>query len=109
MRYTEKDELYLKEEYLKCTSPEERAEFVATAVKTLGQSKHSVIAKLSKMHVYIKPGNISKVTKGKPQTKEQLVRTLTKECGLQPDDLRGLDVCPKTTILTLMDLLNVRY
>ena len=109
MKYTEQDEAYLTEGYKACTSQDERAAFVAHAVKTLGYSKHSIIAKLSKIHVYIKPGNISKVTKGKPQTKEQLVRTLTTECGLQPDDLRGLDICPKTTILTIMDLLNVRY
>ena len=109
MKYTEDQERFLQEGYVACKSQDERATFVASCVVEMGFSKPSIIAKLSKMKVYIKPGNISKVTDGKPRTKEQLVRILTKECGLPPEGLRGLDVCPKTTIMTIMDLLNVRY
>jgi len=103
VKYTVEQETQMLDAYTKAETTEQRAQVVIDLAITLSKPTRSIIAKLSKMGIYISKAKISKVTGNKPETKEQLVRRVEKRFGAAPEDYMGLEKAPKMVIL---DLLN---
>lgn len=76
--------------------------------KKYGKPVKSIIAKLSKMknqdgeRLYIPKTTVSKITGGKPETKEQLVRRIAKLHNRTEEEMWGLEKAPKGVLLILL-------
>lgn len=105
-RYTDDMEKELVAAYSGARSEDERTHIVHSFMEKWNRSEKSVIAKLAKMDVYIKPTVVSKVTGGQPITKDRVVTQIEMLLGADPEELVGLDKAPKQTLLRLKELLN---
>ena len=103
IKYTEEQETVLFEKYSMATTAEERDEVVERLATEWSKPKRSIIAKLSKMGIYISKMRQSKVTGSKPETKEQMVAKIEHRFGVNDGDFMGLEKAPK---LVLTKLLN---
>lgn len=79
-----------------------REDFVLKYMAKHNKTKRSVVAKLSKMGIYINRPKQSKVTGGKPVTKEKLVEDIAVKLGFEPEELEGLDKTPKLVLIKLL-------
>ena len=99
-KYTEEQERELYDTYADAKTDEDRDLVVEQFINKYGKSKRSIIAKLSKMGIYVSKVKVSKVTGAKPETKEQLVKRIEEHLGI--GGLDGLDKAPKLTLLKLL-------
>jgi len=81
IKYTEEQEKELFTAYSSANEAEQREAIVVAFATKWQKPKRSIIAKLSKMGIYISKAKISKVTGNKPETKEQLVRKIESRFG----------------------------
>lgn len=108
--YTQLQEIALRDGYLQfgANDHDEREQFIAQYMLKHEKSKKSVIGKLSKMKdtngvpIYIPRPKISKVTKGAPETKAQMVEKIAHKLGLDIAKLEGIDKSPKLSLLNLL-------
>ena len=70
------------------------------------KTKRMIIAKLSKMEIYIKKPVTSKVTGAKPETKESMVRRLETKHKWPLNDYEGLEKAPKIVLQKLLGEFN---
>jgi hypothetical protein len=98
MKYTEKENLILVNEYR--ANP--CLETVDVLARKLNKPRKSIIAKLSKMGVYKKGGYKTKLGTD-PITKLELVRRIEDLSGLTLPDLAK---APKGTLITLYNYIN---
>jgi len=101
-KYSIKDEELMRKTYITDASQEERDEAVLDLAEQLGNTKRSIIAKLSKMRIYKSKARTSKVTGGKAETKEQLVRRIEERLGYELEEFEGLEKAPKLVLLKLL-------
>lgn len=101
-KYTPEQELQMQMEYNACETDEERDECVQELADRYDKNKRMIIAKLSRMKVYQPKTRVSKVTGGKPETKEALVARLEKLHKVQPGDLASVTKASKLAILILL-------
>lgn len=102
MKYTKEqdDEMYSK--YKAAEDADARSLVVVTLAKKWDKPTRSIIAKLSKMGIYISKANISKVTGNKPETKEQIVTRIEKKWNVLEGTFIGLEKAPKLVLITLL-------
>lgn len=100
VKYTKEQERELYDSYKECENQEDRERVIEAFASKHNKLKRSVIAKLSKMDIYVTALKISKVTGNIPETKQQLVDRIEKHLGIQ--GLDGLDKAPKLTLLKLL-------
>ena len=81
---------------------EERAEVILDLADKYHKTSRMIIAKLSKMEIYIKKPKVSKVTGIKAETKETMVRRLEVKHNWPPGDYLGLEKAPKIVIQKLL-------
>ena len=115
IKYTETQEKELTEGYCACNTHDEREDFILKYMHKHSKSKSSVISKLSKMRnalgeiIYIKRPKVSKVTGGKPETKEQMLQKVASLLGINVEKLEGIDKGPKLSLLNLYEaIVNYR-
>ena len=96
--YTETQERLMKNAYAAAENDDDRIMCVAGLANKLEKPKASIIAKLAKMGVYVSKKRVSKITKGDPRTKEQIVADISYETG---QDFSGLEKAPKLVLLRL--------
>jgi len=102
IKYTNEQEEEMFDSYSKANTPDERDVIVLHLVAKFGKPKRSIIAKLSKMGIYISKANISKVTGNKPETKEQLVAKIEDRFGVEDGAWIGLEKAPKLVLVGLL-------
>jgi hypothetical protein len=85
---------------------DEREIYILKYMAKHSKSKRSVIAKLSKMGIYIARPKISKVTGDKPETKEKMVSDIAIALGMNPEELEGLDKTPKLVLMKLRERIS---
>lgn len=105
-KYTPEQEQMLKEDYEDCETDEERKEVINNYVEEWGKTERSIIAKLSKMGIYVTKERVSKTTGEKPATKEQLVEELELLGKQKKGAFTGLEKAPKTVLVILKSLLK---
>ena len=103
IKYTEEQEEELGSTYAAADDADAREAVVMKYVKEWSKPKRSIIAKLSKMGIYISKANISKVTGNKPETKEQLVVRVEKRFGVEAGMFAGLEKAPKLVLKSLLE------
>ena len=108
-KYTEDQEkemlsLYgsIPEEDLSAEAFEERQEIILDLADKYHKSTRMIIAKLAKMDIYVKKPVTSKVTGGKPETKESMVRRLEAKHKWPQNDFAGLEKAPKIVLQKLL-------
>lgn len=101
-KYDEDMEEQLRAAYTACETKEERVETVTLYAEQFGKTRRSIITKLSKMGIYIAPISVSKITGGKPRTKEQLVRELEDKFKRTAGDFETLEKVNKIVLLRLL-------
>ena len=101
IKYTSEQEKELEDGYKSCESHDEREDYILKYMGKHNKSKRSVIAKLSKMNIYVPRPKISKVTNEYPETKESMVSDITVKLGLNDGELEGLVKTPKLILLRL--------
>jgi len=103
MKYTkeQEDEMYIK--YKEAADADAREVVVLKLVKDWGFPKRSIVAKLSKMGVYISKARVSKLTGNKPETKEQLVTKIEKRFSVGEGSWIGLEKAPKMVLIQLLN------
>ena len=102
IKYTKEQEEFMYDAYSRADSAEQREHVVLSLVNKFNKPKRSIIAKLSKMGIYISKAKISKVLGSKPQTKEQLVTKIEQRFGVEPDEFMGLEKAPKLVLIALL-------
>ena len=102
MKYTEKQEMELFEAYGNAETQELRDNVVERLANEWQKPKRSIIAKLSKMGIYVSKARISKVTGNKPETKEQLVAKIESRFGAEDGSFMGLEKAPKLVLTKLL-------
>jgi hypothetical protein len=102
-KYTEEQEIEMQALYEACETFEERSECVDMLADKYRKTDRMIIAKLSKMQVYITKPKTSKVTGTKPETKEQMVKRLETKLKWPPGDFNGLEKAPKLVIQKLLE------
>ncbi len=100
-KYTREQEAELYDKYKQCETADERDVVVEQAIKKFNKTKKSIVAKLSKMDIYISRTKISKVTGTKPETKEQIVDKIETAMLLQ-GQLDGLSKAPKLVLMKIL-------
>lgn len=103
IKYTKEQTDELISGYTAAKDADERDDFILKYMGKHGKSKKSIIAKLSKSGKYISRPRVSKVTGGKPETKEQMLQKIANKLGMDIEKLEGIDKSPK---LSLQNLLN---
>lgn len=103
LKYTKEQEEEMYALYTAAETPEERDEVVERLMAMYGKTKKMIVAKLSKMEIYIKKPNTSKVTGGRPETKEKMVQRLEVKLGWPPGDFEGLEKAPKLVLQKLLE------
>jgi hypothetical protein len=103
VKYSEQDERFMAETYDPLASEAERDEAVEIIMRKLDKTKRMIVAKLSKMDLYVKKSRVSKVTGKSPETKEQMIRRLETKLGWPPGDFEGLEKAPKIVIQKLLE------
>jgi hypothetical protein len=103
VKYTEEQEKLLYNDYSQAKTPEERDAIIENYIVEFGKPKRSIIAKLSRMGIYISKAKISKVTGTKPETKEQLVAKIESRFGVGDGDFIGLEKAPKLVLTALLN------
>lgn len=101
-KYTDAEELKLSSVYGAASTDEERDAAVEKLMVDLRRNKKSIIAKLSKMGIYVPKIRVSKVLKEPPKTKEQLVYELEDAYGVERDYFYGLEKAPKLVLQFLL-------
>jgi len=106
-KYTDAEELKLSSVYGAASTDEERDAAVEKLMVDLRRNKKSIIAKLSKMGIYVMgiyvpKIRVSKVLKEPPKTKEQLVYELEDAYGVERDYFYGLEKAPKLVLQFLL-------
>lgn len=82
---------------------------IANFMAKHNKSKKSVVAKLSKANKYVIRPKLSKVTGGKPETKEQMLQKIAHKLGMDISKLAGIDKGPKLSLQNLLDRVNEKY
>lgn len=85
-----------------------REAFILKYMLKHGHSKRSIIAKLSKMGIYVSRPKRSKVTNEEPETKKQMLGRVASSLGIDPTLLDGLDKGPKLSLQNLIKTLEMR-
>lgn len=104
IKYTEEQTKELVLNYRAANSDEGREIAIQEFMKKYMKSSRSVVAKLSKLGIYIPKEKVSKVTGGKPVTKEAIVKEIAELLNLE--DLEGLDKAPKLVLLKIVNMLK---
>ena len=100
VNYTPEQTAMLRAAYL--ASPE-KATVEAMATK-MGKTTKSIVAKLVREGVYVKPGKVSK--DGLPVVrKNDLVEKIAAEIGITSDKLDGLEAAPKNALKLILSAL----
>lgn len=106
LKYTKEQEteikIYALIEGNSIKAHEEREDFVLKYMLKHNKTKASVIAKLSKLKIYVARPKLSKVTGDKAKTKEQMVTEMTTVLGFSTNELEGLDKTPKLVLVKLL-------
>lgn len=102
IKYTPEQETELFEAYSVADSNDERDEVVMKYTTKFSKPKRSIIAKLSKMGIYVSKVRQSKVTGNKPETKEQLVTKIESRFGVEDGQFMGLEKAPKLVLVKLL-------
>ena len=97
-KYSPEMEKELSVAYQGATTTEERSEVVQTYVEKWGKPERSIIAKLSKMKVYVPKERVSSVTGGPARTKEQIVKDIARLIKVEPYELSGMEKSPKLAL-----------
>lgn len=101
--FSEDDVNYMKDRYGEAKNQEERSLAVDEIAKKLGKTPSSIRSKLVKEKIYISAVRTSKVTKGKPETKESMVGRIEETLDMESGSLVGLEKAPKLVLLNLLD------
>jgi len=80
----------------------ERAEVIQDLADIYKKTPRMIIAKLSKMKIYITKPKVSKVTGKPPETKEAMVRRLERKHNWSSGDYDGLEKAPKIVLQKLL-------
>jgi len=102
IKYTPEQESKLFDAYSVSVTNEQRDAVVLEYSTKFNKPVRSIIAKLSKMGIYISKVRQSKVTGNKPETKEQLVTKLEVKFNVNEGDFMGLEKAPKLVLVTLL-------
>ena len=102
IKYTEDQEKVLFDAYSVCDTVEERDAVVIKYATEWKKPVRSIIAKLSKMGIYVSKVRQSKVTGNKPETKEQIVAKIEKRFGVLESEFMGLEKAPKLVLVKLL-------
>ena len=103
IKYTPEQEEELFNAYSRANTVEERDEVVDTFAIKFNKPRRSIIAKLSKMGIYVSKAKVSKVTGNKPVTKEQLVTKIESRFGVEAEAFMGLEKAPKLVLVALLN------
>ena len=103
IKYTPEQEEKMYDMYKAAETADAREQVVLHLVSEWDKPKRSIIAKLSKMKIYISKARISKVTGNKPETKEQLVVKIEQRFGVEKDSFMGLEKAPKLVLTALLE------
>jgi len=102
IKYTAEQESELYDKYKEAVDSSHREQIVLELVEKWGKPKRSLIAKLSKMGIYVSKVNQSKLTGKKPKTKEQLVTDIEAHFDEEVGTYAGLEKAPKMVLLNLL-------
>ena len=91
--YTPEQEATLMARYSEAPIPATVSELATE----FGKATRSIVAKLSKMGIYVKPGYTTK-TGEKPVKKNELADTLGEKVGLSPSEVDSLEKANKTAL-----------
>jgi hypothetical protein len=105
-KYTKEQTEELSNAYTAAKTDDERSNIVALYATKFEKDQRSIIAKLCKLKIYKKKVNISKVTKGPPQTKESMVRELEELMGLEKEELLGVEKSPKIPLNKIKEFIK---
>ena len=100
----EKDELITA--YTQARTFVEKAKVIEEIAKKLNRSNKSIIAKLAYEKVYVKIPRRSKITGGRPKTKQKMIEEFEQEFGFESGSLDGFEIAPKLVIKRIYDKLN---
>ncbi len=114
LKYTPEQEIELKNTFIFIQAADlleeekhsNREDFILKFMHKHKKTKRSVIAKLSKLGVYVSRPKVSKVTGDKAKTKDQMVTELTTKLGFSTNELEGLDKTPKLILVKLLKRIN---
>jgi len=107
MKYSKEQEAEMYTIYSLATDADQREAVVLKLVKIWGFPKRSIIAKLSKMGIYVSKAKMSKLTGNKPETKEQLVGRIETRFDIIPGSWIGLEKAPKMVLLALLKCIPI--
>lgn len=102
VKYTNDQETELISGYQACNTDDDREKYIEIYATKHSKSRRSVIAKLSKLGIYIARKQTSKVTGDKPQTKEQILGTIALKLGMNVQQLEGMQKSPKLALQNLL-------
>lgn len=102
-RYTQEQTDSLISAYKAASTDQERKQVIVSQAKNLGKSTQSVISKLSREQVYVKP---VKNTVPKRTNKEQYISHIRIMLGAREHELESLDKVTARDLKVLSDCLN---
>lgn len=113
IKYTPQQEDELRDSYIAIGMAEvddaqkhdAREDFILKYMNKHNKSNRSVIAKLSKMDIYVARPKVSKVLNAEPETKKSMVESIAVTLGVTPDQFEGLDKAPKLVLKLLREVL----
>ena len=100
INYTDEQTKYLIDTY----TANPNKETVEKLAEEMGKTVKSVIGKLSREKVYVKPEYTTKLG-SKPETKIEIVSAITKALNTDAK-LEGLTKCPKQDLLKLREIIE---
>lgn len=104
LKYTQEQEVILKEDYEAAETDDERDEVVERYMDEWGKTKRSITAKLVSMKIFKNRAKISKITGEKPITKEAMVEEFERNCKQQKGSFAGMEKLPKPLLAKLCGL-----
>lgn len=106
LKYTKEQERELIDNYVVIETHDDREIFILKYMAKHEKNKRSVVAKLSKLGIYVSRPRTSKVLGTKPQTKEQLLQSISNKLGCDILKLEGIDLSPKLSLKNLLEAIT---
>jgi Tfp pilus assembly protein PilP len=107
VNYTPEMEQVLRDVYDVTADEATRSDQINEIVEKVGRNRRSVIAKLSRMNLYVKKEYKNKRGE-KPVSKGTLVAFIAKECGATEDQFDSLSKATKPVLATVASVLWTR-
>lgn len=106
IQYSKDTDAIMMQVYNPEASQGERDAQVSELADKFGKKEKSIIAKLSKLGVYVKKQRVSKVTGDKPKSKADMVKDISTVLNVSFDKVESLTNATKTALVEIFEAIK---